>query len=271
MTQALVLGGGGFAASAWEIGLLAGMASAGVDFRNSDLFIGTSSGARVALHLASDADLTEIYQQHLMPLQNLPPTPKPDWASIRPAWTQAKRSGGSTDAILGRIGALALKHASQDPEDRRVALASQIPILSWPPKPISIVAVNADTGHRRVFDKNSGVSLVDAMMATTAFFGWAPALIEGHRYIDGGFYSSNNADVALGFDEVVILALRSPLPLLSMVSLEYCVGVLRAGGARVTVIQPDADCEAAFASAGGVSVRGPAARAGYKQGGQLVR
>jgi len=42
--RALVLGGGNFAASAWESGLLAGMAAAGVDLRNSDLFvsIGTS-------------------------------------------------------------------------------------------------------------------------------------------------------------------------------------------------------------------------------------
>jgi len=35
---------------------------------------------------------------------------------------------------------------------------------------VSIVAVNAQTGERRVFDRTSGVSLVDAMIATTASF-----------------------------------------------------------------------------------------------------
>ena len=46
--RALVLGGGGYAASAWEIGLITGMFEAEFDVRNADLFVGTSAGARVA-------------------------------------------------------------------------------------------------------------------------------------------------------------------------------------------------------------------------------
>jgi hypothetical protein len=33
---------------------------------------------------------------------------------------------------------------------------------------------------------------------------------EGHHYIDGGFYSSDNADLAAGFDQVIVSALRPP-------------------------------------------------------------
>src|SRR3954467_8535950 len=81
--RAVVLGGGSFAASAWESGLLAGMASAGVDLRDSDLFIGTSAGARVALPLANGTDLNELFEQQFKPIPNLPSPPPPDWPSIR--------------------------------------------------------------------------------------------------------------------------------------------------------------------------------------------
>lgn len=41
MSRALVLGAGGHAAIAWEIGLLAGMAEVGADVRDADLVVGT--------------------------------------------------------------------------------------------------------------------------------------------------------------------------------------------------------------------------------------
>jgi len=53
LRRGLVLAGGGYVASAWEIGLVTGMAESGLDVRNADLFIGTSAGARVALELTS--------------------------------------------------------------------------------------------------------------------------------------------------------------------------------------------------------------------------
>ena len=43
--RALVLSGGGYVASAWEIGLIAGMAEAGMDVRNADFLVGASAGA----------------------------------------------------------------------------------------------------------------------------------------------------------------------------------------------------------------------------------
>ena len=63
--RALVLGGGGFAASAWEFGLITGMAEVGSDVRNADLLVGTSAGARVALHLASGVALEELFQKQI--------------------------------------------------------------------------------------------------------------------------------------------------------------------------------------------------------------
>jgi NTE family protein len=178
--RALVLGGGSFAASSWESGLLAGMASAGVDLRNSDLFIGTSAGARVALHLAHGTDLNELFEQQLKPIPDLPAPPLIDWPSIRRETAEAKAAGGSLNAILSRFGRIALQHASLAPEDlrvRRETMAAQIPVQTWPDRRLSIIAVDAETGERRVFERTSGVILVDAMIATTASFGSPPPVI----------------------------------------------------------------------------------------------
>ena len=62
--RALVLAGGGFAASAWEIGLITGMADGGLDVRNADLFVGTSSGSRVAVLPPSMPGLRWVYSPH---------------------------------------------------------------------------------------------------------------------------------------------------------------------------------------------------------------
>src|SRR5258705_6756601 len=63
--RALVLGGGGFVASSWITGLITGMAESGSDVRNADVLIGTSSGARVALQLASGAPLEELFARQI--------------------------------------------------------------------------------------------------------------------------------------------------------------------------------------------------------------
>ena len=80
----MVLAGGGYAASAWEIGLITGMADAGIDVRNADLLVGTSSGARVALHLASRVALEEIFQGRVSPsVQPAERPPAVDWVKLR--------------------------------------------------------------------------------------------------------------------------------------------------------------------------------------------
>jgi NTE family protein len=269
--RALVLAGGSFAASAWEIGLLAGMASTGVDLRDSALFIGTSAGARVALHLANGTDLNALFEQQFKPIPNLPSPAMPDWPTIRRECAEAKAAGGSLDVILKRFGKIALSHASLAPAElqaRRETMAAQLPVQTWPAKPVSIVAVNAETGERRVFDRTSGVSLVDVMIATTASFGAPPAVIDGQHYIDGGYHSSNNADLAIGFDEVIVLSLRAPPGALALVPLEETLSALKASGSHVTLIQPDEASQDAVTSGsvGNPAIRTPTATAAFEQG-----
>src|SRR5271169_3097559 len=65
---ALVLGGGGAAGNAWEIGILAGLAEGGLDMTEvADLVIGTSSGATAAAQVRSGTPLAALFTSVLSP------------------------------------------------------------------------------------------------------------------------------------------------------------------------------------------------------------
>ncbi|MGC1871461.1 MAG: patatin-like phospholipase family protein [Acidobacteriaceae bacterium] len=275
----MVLAGGGYAASAWETGMITGMADGGLDVRDADLFVGTSSGSRVALHLASGVAHEDAFQRRLQPgAPSSERTAVVDWVGLRDGVARAKQAGGSPAEILQRIGLLAVAAASgRNGSSRREIVAAQLPVETWPEKRLLIATVNAETGERRAFDRDSGIYLVDAVIASTASFGWPPTLFQGEHYIDGGFYSTNNADLATGFDQVMILAMKPPpgvpIPSMSLVSLDETVKSLQDSGALVEVIHPDEKTLAALAAAGGVmnpAISAPAAMAGRVQGRSIV-
>lgn len=269
--RALVLGGGGFVASSWCTGLITGMAEAGVDVRNADVMVGTSSGARVALQLASGAPLDVIFDRQLNAGAQVGRQSAPvDWNHVQREVARARELGGGREEILQRFGKLALELGGPD---RRALVTTQLPVERWPEQCVRLIALDAETGLRRVFDRASGIELVDALMATTAFFGFAPVWFEGRPYIDGGFYSSDNTDLAADCGRVLVLALKAPAWAMRLVSLEEGVATLRATGAEVDVIQPDEEAMAAIAAAGNPmspAVFEPVTRAGREQGRRVV-
>src|SRR4051812_40438701 len=188
------------------------MADAGVDVRNADLFVGTSSGSRIALHLASGDAHEDAFQRRLqVGPRSSEPSPAVDWVGLREGVARAKQAGGSAAEILQRVGALALAAAAgRSGASRREIVAAQLPMVTWPEKRVLIATVNAETGERRAFDRESGIDLVDAVIATTASLGAAPILFQGEHYLDGGYYCTDNADLATGFERVMILALKRP-------------------------------------------------------------
>jgi NTE family protein len=157
---------------------------------------------------------------------------------------------------------------------RRATVAARLPSQHWPQRPMLIVAVDARTGEPGVFDRNSGVDLVDAVTASTAGPGAPPHSIGDNRYIDGGYRSPENADLAAGYKRVLVLSPlggRTRAPLDWGMHLAAQADELRARGSRVETIFPDGDSRDAF----GVnlmdpSTRPPAARAGYNQGRALA-
>jgi NTE family protein len=184
---------------------------------------------------------------------------------------------GAQDAADMRraMGAAALEaDAASDgsgPTRWRATVAARLPSQRWPEQAILIVAVDARTGEPVVFDRHSGVDLADAVAASTSNgFGVPPCSIGGNRYIDGGYRRNENADLAAGYERVLVLSPfggRSRHPLEWGMQLAAQVDELRAGGSRVETIFPDADSLTAFgANMMDPSTRPPAARAGYAQG-----
>jgi NTE family protein len=131
-------------------------------------------------------------------------------------------------------------------------IVSRLPSHTWPDDRLVVVAVDAVSGERQVFTRASGVDLVDAVAASCAVPGvWPPATIGSRRSMDGGTYSTDNADLAVGYDRVLVLALRSAVPPLAVVSLDRALQTLRRSGAQADVVCPDDATEAVFASVWG--------------------
>src|SRR5215472_13136495 len=63
--RGLVLGGGGITGIAWEIGMAAGLAEAGIDLASADLAVGTSAGSVVGAQLMSGVPIEDVYQEQL--------------------------------------------------------------------------------------------------------------------------------------------------------------------------------------------------------------
>lgn len=272
MRRGLVLGAGGPAGIAWEVGFIAGMADGGIDLRDADLLVGTSAGAVVAAQITSGTALEELFREQVHPGRQIEELTSPvDFTQLRRAIAAAKDGGGGAVEILQRVGALALAARTVAESERRRVIASRLPVHAWPDANLLVTTVDADSGERRIFDRTSGAALVDVVAASCAVPGiWPPVSINGHNFMDGGTYSTDNADVAVGCDRVLVVALRSSVPPLAVMPLDSALESLRQGGAQVDVVHPDQATEVAFASVGGnlldPSVREQAARAGRQQG-----
>jgi NTE family protein len=262
MSRALVLGGGGVTGVAWEIGVLAGLAEAGVDLTGADLVVGTSAGSVVAAQVANGVSLADMYGRQLAGRGAEVAARMSTGALLR--WLAAMATTRDPVRARTRIGRLALAARTMPEAERRAVIEARLPVRDWPDRRLLITAVDAVTGEFRVFDRDSGVSIVDAVGASCAVPGvWPPVTIDGRRYIDGGARSAANVDLASGCDRVVVLAPLTagfgPVP-----SVARQVRELR--GAQVAVVSPDAAAKKAIGrNALDPARRAPAARAGQAQ------
>jgi len=271
--QALVLGGGGVAGIAWMTGVLAGLAEAGQDVTGADLIVGTSAGAAVAAQVGSGLPLDALFARQVDPaLQAREIAAELDMEKIAAEFGEllaGLTSAETAQEAQRRVGAFALAARTVPEAERRAAVSSRLPTPQWPARRILLVAVDAESGEMRVFDRQSGVDLIDAVAASCAVPGvWPPVSIGGRRYVDGGVRSSDNADLAAGCAGIVVLSplgYDSPFP--SPMALRDVVGRLRSEGSAVTVITPG---EASVAAMGinplDPATRLPAAQAGLAQG-----
>lgn len=262
MTTALVLGGGGVTGIAWELGMLSGLAEHGVDLTGAELVVGTSAGSVVGAEVATGVDIEERYAKQLMPPNGDVAAALGPVAMMRFGMALLWPSA-TPEQLRARVGRLALRARTMPEAERIAVFAERLPVHEWPERALRITAVDAQSGEFRVFERSSGIPLVTAVAASCAVPGiWPPVSVDGHRYVDGGVRSPVNADLAAGYERVVVIApiIRGIGP---MVGVERQVEELR-GQSRVALVSPDAAALRAI----GRNVLDPARRADAARAGR---
>ena len=286
--RALVLGGGGPVGIAWEAGLLAGLLEGGVDVREADYVLGTSAGSFVGSQVSSGRDMrltceaiiaeearnasaAEVAQPK--PAGDRPPGPTPMMTLMR-LMQEAAEGKRPAQEVRRELGAFSLAASTVDEATfiksfgRSLAEGGQ-----WPARHFACTAVDTATGDFQVWDNDSGVGLAQAVASSCSVPGvYPPITINGKRWMDGGMRSGTNADLAVGHDRVMVVAVRigggdPAAQARSQAALDRELDVLRADGASVCLITPDEASATAFgANMMNPKVRPAAARAGYAQG-----
>ncbi|OEU86559.1 patatin [Streptomyces abyssalis] len=261
---ALVLGGGGLTAYAWQAGLLAGLAEAGVDLSGAHLLAGTSAGSLLAVELAAGAAPADLYAEQisqertiLEPAVTFAMTVKYLWAAL-----------GSRDpgTVLKRLSRLALAVRDVPESELLDAIGRQLPGRAWPERPLRLFAVDALTGATAGFSAGSGVDLLRATAASCALPPLFPPVTIGEgRWVDGGVRSTTNADLVHDCSRAVVLA---PVPKAPGAAPGAAgqVASLAAHGVRTALVVPDREARRAFGRNAMDPSRVPgAARSGRRQ------
>jgi NTE family protein len=287
MTRALVLGGGGPVGIAWESGLVAGLAQAGVDLGQADFTMGTSAGSFVGARLALGADATTLADPILA--DQIPPNqdrgeerrpagggPPADLSRLMQLMGEAQGGLRNPAEVRAEIGAYALAAQTIDEEAFIESFGrsfSTLPTDAWPERGFACTAVDAETGAFQLWTKESGVGVVRAVASSCSVPGvYPPVTLKGRRYIDGGMRSSTNADMATGHEVVVVVAVRlgaATGTLGERIAARFNeeIETLKDGGGTVLAVTPDEASIAAFGPNLMDFRRRPgAARAGLAQG-----
>lgn len=219
--RGLVLGAGGVLGASWTIGALAAVEElTGWDPRTAEVIIGTSAGSVLAAFVSNGVSVQQLldHQRGIVtpgvefdPDREapLPQLPKIGLGSARLLRTVARHPRRVTPlgAVAGIVprGRGSLDHV-------RALVEAIVPAGEWTPHEHTwIVAMDYDTGKRIAFGREGAppAGLSEAVVASCSIPGWyAPAEIDGHRYVDGGACSPTSLDLTapLGLDEVVVLS-----------------------------------------------------------------
>jgi NTE family protein len=204
--KALVLGGGGITGIAWESGVLAGLIDSGVLVNHADKILGSSAGSYVGSILAHGQNMKTYYEQLAINRDNT------DNAQLDPSlfelWREAFVQGKTDEQVIGKyLGDIINKNPSPvSLEERERSVRKRIGNVDWTPQ-LEITAINAQTGALEVFNESSGISLIEAVMASGAVPGiWPHVDMLNASWIDGGMISSTNAQLMANYKDIIILA-----------------------------------------------------------------
>ena len=245
LPDVLVLGGGGVLGEAWMMGVLAGIEDgSGLDMRRCEYFVGTSAGSIVAAHLVAGRSprrpesLTDGAEP--APAEPAPAAPANRLAT---AGSSAARAAGSwAIAAAGTFAPLALGLAAPGGAVVRGALLRRLPqptqTLDGLKRHVAssgaqfdgrlrVTAVERQSGRRVVFGSPGApaATVAEAVEAScTVPWLFAPVLINGREYVDGGVWSPTNMDAAPAGRGAHVLCLN---PTASLTTTGDLIGVVR--------------------------------------------
>lgn len=237
---ALCLGSGGLSGAAWQLGVLSGLAEAGVDLGGAELVVGTSAGALVGAHLALGRSPSEIVER----LRSLTLEGRLSATSLaRLLAAQLWPSRRHALLWLGR-GATGAGWSSEAAEQWVDRIGSGLAGQAWPAG-LVIVATDARSGRPAYFTAATQIPLARAVAASCAIPGvFPPVLIDDRPHFDGGLRSPANLDVAEGCEAVVAIT-----PLTGSLRAHRRPGAQAARlatSARVVLIAPDSPARRAI-------------------------
>jgi NTE family protein len=273
----LVLGAGGVLGAAWMTGALAAIqARLPYPVETIDVILGTSAGSVLAAALRCGFGVEDLVAHQRAgdssalgtlcpPDLNCPGRPPwPSWCPGSPRLAlKALRAPGRVHPWVTAAACLPRGRARHEElrravdamlaHRRRNAPGPGIRDQTW------ITAVDYDSGRRVVFGRDGAppATLADAVVASCSVPCWyQPAVIGGHRYIDGGVRSGSNADLLAraGITKAYVLAPAASLVCghphglterlerfvrrLMTRSLAREIALLRGSGLDVTVLTP---------------------------------
>lgn len=224
VSVALVLGAGGVTGWAWLVGALAAIeAGTGWDPRTAGVVVGTSAGSGVGANLRAGLSAADQFAQY----RDLPLSAAGQALVDRmSAAAEAHRETAAGDARSPLNPLLAAQSLLRWPPRPGLALAGLAPRGTrslgrlaerlrsvhprWPTDPLWVTSVRVRDGRRVVFGRDPHhVDVGTAVEASCAVPGfYRPIKVDGTDHVDGGAWSSTNADLAagLGFGAVVVLA-----------------------------------------------------------------
>jgi NTE family protein len=283
MKRSLVLGGGGVVGVAWLVGVLTGLAEAGIDLmgeQGPDEVIGTSAGSIVGALVAKKQSAARLQEMTLDDASTAvveKAMPMVDFMAALECFETWAALPDNSPASLAAVGALALR-APTISEDEWSHSTAQTVGTEWPSVAFGCTAVNASTGEFKVWTKESGVALdlaVSSSCTVPAIF--PPVTIGANRFVDGGLRSGTSADLAKGSFVLVVAPIGShtdPMDVGARRQLNAETVALQARGATVVELLPDLEANAATLSSPlgrmDAAMRVPAIEQGRRQGQALA-
>jgi len=214
----LVLGAGGVVGQAYHAGVLAALENdLGWDPRDSEVIVGTSSGSITASLLRSGVPAAELAAWTVRAplstegqlLQELFGDESPRFEPFRPrdlirrppslpGRHMVQQALLRPWAFRPTTAALALLAPGRADVTEHLRPLREVEGEGWPERDLWVCAVRRRDGRRVVFGRPGSphVPLSRAVAASCAVPGYfAPVLIEGHGYVDGGAHSPTNAAI----------------------------------------------------------------------------